>query len=139
MPDIQTPAPNNAGGGETGASGQSQQKTDQTRPVAPAIQEPQTEQAETLTAEELTNAYARSKSDANQQFKAETIRLRGTVTKVNKNELSFGSIKCKLGKLALPASIEVGSEVVIEGTVKGKSFWTKNITLDACRVITSSK
>jgi len=57
------------------------------------------------------------------------VKVTDEVVKVGKRDVQFRKIKCKFDS-APPARIEVGMTVTVEGTVRGKGFWTGTIGLD---------
>lgn len=84
-----------------------------------------------LTAQVLLQRY-RSKRDEDAVRRDDEVKVRDVVTKVGRTEISFGKVKCSFDEP--PENVKAGDTVSVEGTVTGRSFWTRTLTLKPCRL-----
>jgi hypothetical protein len=87
-----------------------------------------------VSAGQLSEHYDVNKERANSTFKNEAVRISDVITKVGKHDVSFKKVKCKM-QGDPPAGLTAGQTVTVEGTVRGKAFWSGTIVIEGCRIV----
>lgn len=86
-----------------------------------------------VSAAQLSEHYDVNKERANATFKNEPVRISDVITKVGKHDVSFKKVKCKM-QGDPPAGLTPGQTVTVEGTVRGKAFWSGTIVIEGCHI-----
>lgn len=87
---------------------------------------------ENLSVETLTNLF-RNRNTVNKDWRGKKIRVSSSEWKLKDGSARVGKVRCQLATGEKVSRLPAGM-VVMEGVVKGKTFWKKSIEIEACRV-----